>query len=263
VATNEAWNELVAVMARLRGPGGCPWDREQTHASLKKYIVEEAYEVLEAIDGGDPSALAEELGDLLLQIVFQARIAEEAGGFAADDVVRAITAKLIRRHPHVFGEGEAATADEVLHNWELIKKTEGKGRKSLFDGIPRSLPALLRAARVQSRAASVGFDWRQAAEVMPKLREEVAEIDQALAAGDPGGAADELGDLIFAVVNLARHLKVDAEDCLNRTNERFMARFAHVERRLAEDGRIASDATLEELDSLWEEAKRREGARKG
>ncbi len=258
VKTNDAWRQLVEIMAKLRGPGGCPWDREQTHASLKKYVVEEAYEVLEAIDGGDPTALAEELGDLLLQIVFQARIAEEAGRFSADDVARAITAKLVRRHPHVFGEGQAATPDEVLHNWELIKKTEGKGRSSLFDGIPRSLPALLRAARVQGRAASVGFDWRRAEEVLPKLKEEVAEIEHALAAGDTAGAADELGDLIFAVVNLARHLKVDAEEALNRTTSRFMARFAHIEKALGESGRTPADATLEELDTLWEDAKRLE-----
>ncbi len=253
------WEELLAVMARLRAPGGCPWDREQTHQSLKKYVIEEAYEVAEAIDGGRPGALAEELGDLLLQIVFQAEIGRESGAFDIGDVIRAITAKLVRRHPHVFGEGAAATPAEVLHNWELIKKAEGKGRASLFDGVPAALPALRKAARVQQRASSVGFDWKDIGGPAAKLREEVGELDRAIASGEVGRVAEETGDVLFAAVNVSRHAGVEAEDALNAAVDKFRRRFARVEAAVAASGRTLAEATLEEMDAFWDRAKEDEG----
>jgi tetrapyrrole methylase family protein/MazG family protein len=252
------WDRLLEIMARLRAPDGCPWDREQTPSSLKRYIVEEAYEVLEAIDGGKPDELAEELGDLLLQIVFQAQLASEAGKFTIGDVLDHITGKLVRRHPHVFGETEVSSSREVLHNWEEIKRREKEGRTSILDGIPKALPSLQKSHRVQSRAASVGFDWRDMEDVFAKLREETEELERALAAGDRSAVADELGDILFAAVNIARHAGVDPEEALQATTAKFIRRFRHVERRLAEEGRFPSQSTLEEMDRIWDEAKSRE-----
>jgi tetrapyrrole methylase family protein/MazG family protein len=252
------WRKLLKIMARLRGPGGCPWDREQTKESLKKYIIEEAYEVLDAIDHKEPEALADELGDLLLQIVFQAQLAAEAGEFTIEDVLDKINAKLVRRHPHVFGDVTVGGARDVLHNWEIIKQREKPQRRSLLEGIPPALPALRRAARVQQRAASVGFDWSEVGPVLAKVHEETAELEAALASGNREEMACELGDLLFATVNLSRHLGVEAEDTLNAAVETFRSRFGHIEQALEAQGRSPRQATLAELDGLWNEAKRRE-----
>jgi tetrapyrrole methylase family protein/MazG family protein len=244
---------LVEVMARLRADGGCPWDREQTHESLRPYLLEEAYEAVEAIDAGEPDKLCEELGDVLLQVAFHAQIAREQGEFDMHDVIRGITAKLVRRHPHVFGDVIAPTAADVTRNWEAIKRAE-KGEAqpaSLLDGISRALPALLRAYEVQKRAAKVGFDWPDLQGPAEKVREELAEV----LAADPAKRAEELGDLLFAVVNLARLANVNPEVALTGTTVKFMRRFAHMERRAAEMGRTLAEMTLPEMDALWEEAK--------
>jgi tetrapyrrole methylase family protein / MazG family protein len=252
--------ELVEIMARLRGENGCPWDREQTSESIKPYLVEETYEVLEAIDEQDPAKLKEELGDLMLQIVFHARMAEEAGAFSIGDVLASINDKLVRRHPHVFGDVKAETAQEVLFNWEQIKQTERRqatGDASLLDGVPRELPALLRAHRLQEKASRVGFDWQEAQEVFRKVEEELDELRAAM----QGQAADrveaELGDLLFALVNLSRFLAVNPEEALRKTIARFIARFRYIEEELARRGRSLRQASLEEMDALWAEAKAR------
>lgn len=252
----ERWplDPLVEVMARLRAPDGCPWDREQTHASLRRYLLEEAYEAVEAIDDGDPEHLCEELGDVLLQVVFHAQIAREAGRFDMRDVVSGITEKLIRRHPHVFGGASAKTAEEVTRRWDAIKRAErgGKEAGSLLDGVSRSLPALSRACELQKRAARAGFDWDDAAGPAEKVREELAE---ALSA-PPEEREAEVGDLLFAVVNLARKLGVDPEVALTGASAKFERRFRYVEERLAEKGLRPADVTLAEMDALWEEGKR-------
>ncbi len=252
--------ELVQIMARLRGENGCPWDREQTSESIKPYLVEETYEVLEAIDEQDPAKLKEELGDLMLQIVFHARMAEEAGAFSISDVLATINDKLVRRHPHVFGDVKAETAQEVLFNWEQIKQTERRqatGQASLLNGVPRELPALLRAHRLQEKASHVGFDWKEAQEVFRKVEEELGELRAAM----QGQAADrveaELGDLLFALVNLSRFLAVNPEEALRKTIARFIARFRYIEEELARRGRSLRQASLEEMDALWAEAKAR------
>ncbi|MEW8979488.1 MAG: nucleoside triphosphate pyrophosphohydrolase [Symbiobacterium sp.] len=251
---------LVEVMARLRAPDGCPWDREQSHASLRRYMLEEAYEVVEAIDQGDPAHLCEELGDVLLQVVFHAQIAREAGHFDMRDVVQGITEKLIRRHPHVFGEAVAKTAADVTRNWEAIKRAE-RGREepaSVLSGISRALPALSRALEIQKRAAKVGFDWPDAAGPAEKVREELGEV---LAAG-ASEQEEEVGDLLFAVVNLARKLKIDPEIALSGTNAKFERRFRQVEERLAEKGLRVTDVSLAEMDSVWNEVKQAEFRKK-
>ena len=250
--------ELVEIMARLRGKDGCPWDREQTPESIKPYLIEEAYEVLEAIDEQEPAKLQEELGDLLLQVVFHAQMAEEAGDFSIEDVLVAINEKLVRRHPHVFGDLRAETAQEVLFNWEQIKQRErrvAKGHASLLDGVPRELPSLLRAHRLQEKASRVGFDWKEAQEVFRKVEEELGELRAAM----QGQAADrveaELGDLLFALVNLSRFLAVNPEEALRKTIARFIARFRYIEEELARRGRSLGEASLGEMDALWAEAK--------
>ncbi|HWU39075.1 MAG TPA: nucleoside triphosphate pyrophosphohydrolase [Candidatus Acidoferrum sp.] len=257
-SVGELFTELVEIMARLRGENGCPWDREQTSESIKPYLVEETYEVLEAIDDQEPAKLREELGDLMLQIVFHSRMAEEAGVFSIGDVLAAINSKLVRRHPHVFGEVKAETAQEVLFNWEQIKQTErrqAKGQASLLDGVPREMPALLRAHRLQEKASRVGFDWKEAQEVLRKVEEELGELREAM----QGQAADrveaELGDLLFALVNLSRFLAVNPEEALRKTIARFIARFQYIEEELLRRGRSLRQATLEEMDALWAEAK--------
>ena len=263
-AAGEAFARLVATMRRLRAPDGCPWDREQTIASLKPYLLEETYEVMDAIEREDWAALSEELGDLLLQPVFQAEIAASEGHFTITEPLEAIVEKLIRRHPHVFGTVEAETSDEVLRNWEQIKrgekarKAEAKGERdhaSMLDSLPRALPALAEAQRITSRAAKVGFDWPGIREVLDKLHEEIGELDEARQAGDADKVEDEFGDLLFVMANLSRFLKVDAEQALRRTNLKFRERFAYVERRLREQNREIQDSTLEEMESLWQEAK--------
>lgn len=258
---------LVELMQRLLAPDGCPWDREQSFASLRRYVLEEACEVIDAIDGGDRKELCGELGDLLLQVVFQAELARAEGAFGPDDVVAAICEKLVRRHPHVFADESAENADEVLQNWERIKAAErarqGKDR-GVLGGVPRSLPALTRAQRVGEKVARVGFDWPDARGSRAKVEEELGELDRALASGDPAAVEEELGDVLFALGNLARHAGVDAEGALRRTIDKFTRRFDHVERRVIErHGGWPSTAsgdtlTLEELDGYWDEAKRRE-----
>lgn len=252
---------LVGVMRRLLAPDGCPWDREQTFETLRKYALEEACEVIDAIDSGDRGAIREELGDLLLQVVFQAELGRREGAFAIDDVVAGIVEKLVTRHPHVFGDLDAKTADEVLRNWEKIKAQEKKDR-GILGGVPRSLPALVRAQRIGEKVERVGFDWEDARGSRAKVTEEMGELDKAIAAGDAREIEEELGDVLFALVNLSRHVKVDAEGALRRTIDKFTRRFAHVEKRVhAEHGGWGGpggnqpNLPLEVLDRYWEEAK--------
>ncbi len=244
---------LVQVMARLRAPDGCPWDREQTHESLRKYMLEEAYEAVEAIDTGDPRLICEELGDVLLQIVFHAQVASEAGQFDFHDVVEGITAKMVRRHPHVFGDAVAETPEAVTRTWEAIKRAEkgGKATESVLGKVSSALPALTKAYEVQKRAAKVGFDWKEIDGPVAKVREELDEVLSASADEQEG----ELGDLLFAVVNLARMLKIDPEVALAGTVSKFSRRFRHIERRTAEMGLKMEEMALAELDKLWDEAK--------
>ena len=255
MSTPDPIRELENIMARLRAPGGCPWDREQTLESLRQYTLEEAHEVIDAIDGGDPSVHCEELGDLLLQIVFQAQIRKEEGEFSLDDVARAICDKMTRRHPHVFGDETLHTADEVRASWEQIKAREGKGALS---GVPRALPALLRAARVTEKASRVGFDWNYSEEVLDKVEEEIQELRDAIAGKREADVEAELGDLLFTLANFARHRGIDPESALRTTIDRFSRRFAHVESSLRSQGVATGDASAEELERLWEEAKRSE-----
>lgn len=257
-SAGELFTDLMEIMARLRGENGCPWDRDQTHESIKPYLVEEAYEVLEAIDEQDLAKLKEELGDLMLQIVFHARMAEDAGAFSMQDVLTAINEKLLRRHPHVFGELKAETAQEVLFNWEQIKQAERRklnDRASVLDGVPRELPALLRAHRLQEKASRVGFDWTEAQEVFRKVEEELAELQAAMDGRETDRVEAELGDLLFALVNLSRFLAVNPEEALRKTIARFIARFRYIEEELSRRGRSLRQATLEEMDALWAEAK--------
>lgn len=257
-SATDRFGELVQIMARLRGENGCPWDREQTHASIKPYLLEETYEVLESIDENDPVKLEEELGDLALQVVFHAQMADEAGLFTIADVLRGINEKLRRRHPHIFGDVKADTAQEVLFNWEQIKKLErekAQGRASLLDGVPRELPALLRAHRLQEKASRVGFDWNEARQVFQKVEEELAELRAAMESEQPDRMEAELGDLLFSLVNLGRFIAVNPEDALRKTIARFIARFQYIEEELARRGTAPGEVTLEEMDALWAEAK--------
>lgn len=255
------FDALAAVMARLRDPlHGCPWDLEQTPQTLRRYVIEEAYEVVEAIDGGDPRKLAEELGDLLLQVVFHAQLAREAGQFTLADVTRSIVEKLIRRHPHVFGDLSVTGADEVLANWQAIKRAEPgyEDRTSILDGIPPALPALMRALEVSKRVVKVGFEWPTVSEVLDKVEEEIRELRTEIALGETARAGDELGDLLFTLVNVARRLQVDPEDALRRMTRRFAARFRHIEVHAAHSGRAVSEMTLEEMEAVWQAAKQAE-----
>ncbi len=255
------FDALVAVMARLRDPqGGCPWDQEQTPQTLRKYVIEEAYEVVEAIEAGHPAKLAEELGDLLLQVVFHVQLAREAGDFALADVTQAIVEKLIRRHPHVFGDTVVSGSEQVLQNWEQIKRGEPgyEDRTSILDGIPPALPALMRAGEVSKRVVKVGFEWPTVGEVLDKVEEELAELRAEIARGETSRAADELGDLLFTLVNVARHLKIDPEDALRRMTQRFAARFRRIEDHAQHSGRAVSDLSLEEMEAVWQAAKGKE-----
>jgi tetrapyrrole methylase family protein/MazG family protein/ATP diphosphatase len=257
---------LVSLMQRLLGEDGCPWDREQNFASLRRYVLEEACEVIDAIDGGDRAELKDELGDLALQVVFLGELARRERSFGPDDVIRAIIEKLVRRHPHVFGDVQVSGAEEVLQNWEAIKAREKQGR-GLLEGVPRSLPALYRAQRMSDKVSRVGFDWPNAQGSRAKVSEELAELDEAAAAGDPVAVEHELGDVLFALVNWARHHGVDAEMALRKTGDRFARRFGHVEARVrerhgawpvAEDGKPGKGVALAELDEYWNEAKEQE-----
>lgn len=246
-------DDLVALVGRLRRE--CPWDREQTHRSLAPHLIEESYELLDAIEGGADAPLRDELGDLLLQVLLHAEIARERGAFGLEEVAAALSAKLIARHPHVFGDAAVGGAEAVKENWEKLKLREG--RASVLDGLPAGLPALLLAKRVQEKAAAVGFDWKRAEEVRAKVAEETGELDAKIAAGDRAGIAEELGDLLFAVTNHARFLRVDPEAALRDAVGKFRERFRYVEEGLRAAGRAPGEATLEEMDALWEEAKRR------
>lgn len=246
---------LVDVMRVLREPDGCPWDREQTHKSIRSNMIEEVYEYLEAVDADDINGMREELGDVLMQIVFHARIAQEAGSFDLQDVIDEVTEKLINRHPHVFGDVYCETSDQVLVNWEAIKKQEKTERKHVLDGVTQGLPALLRAYKLQSKAAKVGFDWDNAEDVWAKVQEELGELQEALSSGDKAAAESELGDVLFALVNYGRFYKIEPEVALNGTNNRFAARFNYVEQQVENSGRDWSSFSLAELDRFWDAAK--------
>jgi MazG family protein len=246
-------------MARLRAPGGCPWDREQTFDTIKPYLLEETYEVLEAIDQRDWPHLADELGDLMLQSVFFAQMAEEAGHFTIADSLDAINNKLVRRHPHVFGEGEARTADDVKRRWDEIKADErrerGQAPRGLLDPVPRNLPALVEAQQIHSKAAATGFDWESRAQLLDKLREELDELERTESQEE---REHELGDILSVVVNLARFLKVDPEQAMRKANARFRRRFGHIEQQLAARGRTPQQSNIDEMEALWQEAKEQE-----
>ncbi len=251
---------LLEIMKKLRGPDGCPWDREQTVESLRGDLIEETYEVVDAMDSGDRSELCEELGDLLLQVVFQAQIADEEGAFDFDDVAKGIADKLVRRHPHVFGDVQADTPDQVIRNWEKIKKTEkgGETPRSLVDGIPRHLPALSKAHLVQKRVAKVGFEWDEIGGVIDKLEEELAEVKEALASRDAVAIREELGDLLFSAVNLNRYLGYESEKLLNENIAKFMRRFQSLENKIHDEGKELEHCSLDELDAVWQAVKVRE-----
>lgn len=254
---------LVQLMRRLLAPDGCPWDREQDFSSLRQYVLEEACEVIDAIEEDDREALLEELGDLALQVVFLSELARREGSFGLDDVIRGVVDKLVRRHPHVFGDGSAEDAEEVLQNWEAIKAREKRARP-LLDNIPRSLPALLGARKMSDRVARVGFDWPNVQGSRLKVSEEIEELDAAVRSGNRHDIEHELGDLLFALVNFSRHLGLDAEVALRKSNDRFRRRFGHVEQRVRarhgdwprQDGKPTSGIPLEELEDYWADAKR-------
>ena len=256
----ELFEELIGVIATLRSENGCPWDREQTHKSLKSTLIEETYETLEAIDAGDPQKLKEELGDLLLNIMLQAQIAAEHKDFDIYAVIETLTEKLIRRHPHVFGNVDVENSDEVVKNWEEIKRQEAgyEDRKSVLDGIPDALPTLLRAQKIQNRAARVGFDWDELADVVAKVDEEFQEVKASISAGKPEAISMELGDLFFAIVNLCRFMQIQAEETLRGANRKFVTRFKWMEAELERRGTNFESQDLESLDAIWEEAKKAE-----
>ncbi|MBI1821844.1 MAG: nucleoside triphosphate pyrophosphohydrolase [Nitrospirae bacterium] len=248
---NDLFNDLIKIMSRLRGEKGCPWDRQQTHDSLKPYLIEESYEVLEAIDLKDPKHLAEELGDLLLQVVFHAQIAEEKGNFSIEGVLKGLVEKLIKRHPHVFGGEEAPTAEKVLHNWEKSKMKEKEGiRQSYLDGVPPFLPSLMRAQKVQKKAARTGFDWEKKEDVMAKVEEEWDEFKRALDKKEQDEIEDEMGDLFFTVVNLARTLKLDSEQILRKSTDKFISRFQLMEKEAKRKGLLLEHLTPDEMNHL-------------
>ncbi|MFL6447477.1 MAG: nucleoside triphosphate pyrophosphohydrolase [Bryobacteraceae bacterium] len=259
------FSELVRLMARLRAPGGCPWDRKQTFDSIKPYTLEETYEVLDAIDSRDWAGLSEELGDLLLQPVFLAAIAEEEGVFTISDSLRAINEKLVRRHPHIFGDATAETAEDVKVRWDQIKAEEKAGtaqaaNASILDGTPRTLPALVEAHKISSRAADVGFEWPNVHGVLEKLVEEAKELTEAAHRQEGSEIEHEIGDLLFTLVNLARFYQVDPEQALRKTNARFRRRFAFIEQKIADRGGELASTRLEDMEELWQDAKKREKA---
>ncbi|MFQ5827716.1 MAG: nucleoside triphosphate pyrophosphohydrolase [Candidatus Methylomirabilia bacterium] len=256
------FESLLAVMARLRGPGGCPWDREQTRDSLKPFLIEEAHEVLEALDSGGREALIEELGDLIFQVVFHSELARELGEFSMTDVLQHLVEKMTRRHPHVFGDRRLGSAQEALAQWEAIKHAEAAGNgppRSVLEGMPRSLPALLRAQRLQSKAARVGFDWASPEAAWEKVKEEVGEVEQALTRGEHARVRQEIGDLLFSLVNVVRLLELDAEESLREATEKFRRRFVRMEADITGSGRSLSETPLAELDRVWERVKTSDG----
>ena len=273
LSAGEWFEKLVAVQKRLRAPDGCPWDREQTHKTLRTYLIEEAYEVVEALESGDDAKFAEEMGDLLLQIVFHSQIAREEGRFTAADVIREVHDKMVRRHPHVFGEKRAKDAAEVLKNWEQLKTEERKAaeekagganregkRASLMDGVSKALPAALEGFQLTRRAARIGFDWENVEGVLEKLSEETEELRRTLAARDAIRKEEEMGDLLFAAVNVARFLEIDPEIALKKANAKFAARFRRMEEMALESGRALADVPREEMERLWDGVKNAESA---
>ncbi len=254
---NNTFQSLIDLMARLRGPDGCPWDRKQTTDSLKPFLIEECYEVVDALDEGAPEKIREELGDLLFQIMFHARIAEEQGRFTINDVINGSVEKMVRRHPHVFGDAQLSTDKDVLANWEQIKKKEKahQERKSILEGVPKHLPSLLRAHSLQERAARVGFDWNRIDEALPKLDEELAEFKQSLKQKDAAGIEEELGDIFFMLVNISRFLGVNPDEALRKTISKFIHRFRYIEEHAADAGKALNDMTLEEMEALWQKSK--------
>ena len=261
-STGPLFEALLSLMDRLRAEGGCPWDREQTRASLKPYLIEEAYEALEALDANETGHIVEELGDVLFQVVFHCQIAHEQGEFTMADVLQAVLQKMTRRHPHVFGNTEVANSGEALRQWEQIKRTEAGAEgtpRSALDGVPKSLPSLLRAQRLQVKAGRVGFDWPTWREAWSKVREEMVEADEAMVAGDADRVKAELGDLLFSLVNVARLLEIDAEGSLRQAAETFTRRFKEVEAAMRAEGRQVDEASPEELDRQWLAVKSREG----
>ncbi|MDH3492384.1 MAG: nucleoside triphosphate pyrophosphohydrolase [Acidobacteriota bacterium] len=263
---SKEFEELVKVMARLRAPGGCPWDREQTYESLGEYLLEECYEAYDAIqetaETGDTQNLREELGDVLLQVVFHSTIAAEKGDFTIDDVAESVRTKLILRHPHVFKDKKLETADDVLDNWDELKKDERKmrgsgpkGGDSILDEVPVAFPALIEGNKISKKAAKTGFDWENTAQIFDKLDEEVSELKEAIEGDSSERQREEIGDLLFVVVNLARKLGIEPEDALKKTNRKFRSRFRYVEESLKRKGKTLEDADLSEMDGLWEKAK--------
>ena len=259
------YQDLLDIVAKLRAPDGCPWDRAQDHKSLKRYLIEESYEVLEAIDEESPDKLCDELGDLFLQVLLHSQIAKEDGQFDMNDVVDGVSKKMISRHRHVFGDAVAATPDDVVNIWEQVKKTE-KGMETqtqVLKSVPANLPALMRSFKVQEKAAQVGFDWADVKDAFLKIKEEDKELEEAYHAGDAASIQEELGDLLFAVVNVSRFLKVQPELALTSTVNKFIRRFDYVETKALEQGLKMENISLKELDALWDEAKRLERAQEG
>lgn len=252
------FTDLIDIMRKLRGPDGCPWDKEQTHQSLKTYLIEECYELLNAIDIGDGEKIKEELGDLLLQIVFHCQIAEERGVFNTEDVVDSICRKLIRRHPHVFAGKNIKNSNEVIENWEKIKEAEGKRKISILDDIPKGIPSLLRAYLITELVSKIGFDWEKEDEIIEKLYEEISELKNAINEKDRKKIEKETGDILFTVINISRFLKLNPEDILRQAVENFISRFKYIEEQLRKNNRNIMETSTEELNALWEEAKHKE-----
>lgn len=256
--SRDNFQELVALMSRLRGEGGCPWDREQTHDSLKAYLVEEVYEVIDAVDSRDTEKLKEELGDLLFQIFFHSQLASENNEFDIDDVMKTCLEKMTSRHPHVFADARLATAEEVIKIWNKIKKEEEekKGNKSVLGSLPKHLPALQKAQKIQKKASRVGFDWEKVEDVVSKVEEELEEVKTAMVQGRYEEVEEEIGDLLFAAANLSRFLKINPEEALHKTVKKFMRRFERIEAELAARGKDIEQCSLEEMDSIWEAVKK-------
>ncbi len=252
------FSEFTGIVAKLRGPDGCPWDREQTRETLKPYLVEEFYELIDALDNNDADEMKEELGDLLFQIVLQSQLSHEEGTFNIDDVVEGIAQKMVKRHPHVFGDREMKTSDDVSEWWEKRKKKEGKNYESAMDGVPKALPALIRAQKLQMNATKVGFDWDNIEDVFNKLEEEIAELKEALSRKEQAEIEHELGDIFFVLVRISNFVNVNPEDALRSTIKKFIQRFKYMENGAIEQGRVLSDLNLAEMEVLWNEAKKDE-----
>ena len=250
------FEELIKIVEKLRGPEGCPWDKEQTRESLKPFLIEELYELLDALDENNSEGIKEELGDMLFQIVLHCQLSKEHGLFDINDVIENITRKMIRRHPHVFGSKNFKTTKEVMTWWEEHKKKEGKSKESVIEGIPKTLPALLKAQKIQHKASRVGFDWERIEDIFKKLDEEINEFKCALGKKNQNEIEDELGDIFFVLVRISNFVGVNPEDALRKTTSKFIQRFRHIEMKASEQGKKLSDMTLEEMDALWEEAKK-------